>query len=125
MSLNVQTPPCHMCPAICCHYYAMQIDTPEDKEDFENIKWYVAHQGTTAYVEEGEWYLEIKSRCKYLGGDNRCTVYDRRPQMCRDYGNDDKGEVNCHMSEGEMQHEHFFSTIEDIEFYVNEHYDFE
>jgi Fe-S-cluster containining protein len=24
-------------------------------------------------------------RCPHLGPDNLCTVYDRRPQVCRDY----------------------------------------
>ena len=28
-------------------------------------------------------------RCPHLGPDNLCTVYDRRPQVCRDYEPDE------------------------------------
>ncbi|WP_434383364.1 YkgJ family cysteine cluster protein [Melittangium boletus] len=28
-------------------------------------------------------------RCPHLGADNLCTVYDRRPQVCRDYAADE------------------------------------
>ena len=28
-------------------------------------------------------------RCPHLGADNLCTVYERRPQVCRDYAADD------------------------------------
>lgn len=27
-------------------------------------------------------------RCPHLGADNLCTVYERRPQVCRDYAAD-------------------------------------
>lgn len=28
-------------------------------------------------------------RCPHLGPDNLCTVYERRPQVCRDYAADE------------------------------------
>ncbi len=28
-------------------------------------------------------------RCPHLGEDNLCTVYERRPQVCRDYSADE------------------------------------
>ena len=34
---------CEGCDAKCCKHVAVEIDEPEEKEDFENIKWYVCH----------------------------------------------------------------------------------
>jgi hypothetical protein len=42
----------------------------------------------------------------------------------RDYGTNQKGEVDCHMSEGEVEHEQFFSSMDDLEAYVVETYSF-
>lgn len=28
---------------------------------------------------------ELRFTCDNLGGDGRCTIHDRRPQLCRDY----------------------------------------
>ena len=33
----------------------------------------------------GRAYSAWAFRCTALGEDGRCTVYDRRPQLCRDY----------------------------------------
>jgi len=38
---------CDGCPAECCKYVAIEIDTPEDIDDFEDIKWYVSHKNIT------------------------------------------------------------------------------
>ena len=27
----------------------------------------------------------MKTRCKYLAGDNRCRIYFNRPKICREY----------------------------------------
>jgi len=32
---------------------------------------------SVAYLEDG--------RCPYLGGDNRCTIYESRPEGCRTF----------------------------------------
>lgn len=34
----------------CCEYVAMQIDTPETQDDFENIRWYLLHENVKVFV---------------------------------------------------------------------------
>ena len=80
---------CEFCPAKCCNYIALPIDTPETWEDFDYIRWYLMHQDISVFVEDGEWYLMVHRRCEHLEPDNRCGIYLQRPQICRDYKIDD------------------------------------
>jgi Fe-S-cluster containining protein len=84
--------PCHECAALCCRYYALQIDTPESEEDFEAIRWYLMHGSTWVWVDEGDWYLQVEQECRNLGPSGECLVYETRPQICRDYGLPEAGE---------------------------------
>ena len=34
--------------------------------------------------EDGDWVFHTQP-CPFLGGDNRCTIYDARPKACREY----------------------------------------
>ena len=34
---------------------------------------------------ENEWYIEFKTKCKALQDDGKCSIYELRPQICRDY----------------------------------------
>lgn len=104
---------CDGCPALCCKYVVTEIDTPEDLEDFENIKWFVIHENVFVYVDEdGTWNLEFVTRCKFLGDDNRCTIYEKRPQICRDYSQE---QCPFHNEYHELYR---FSSIEDVENYI-------
>ena len=40
------------------------------------------------YVEKGQWYLLVMTRCKYLTADDRCRIYLNRPKICREYTTD-------------------------------------
>lgn len=74
---------CSKCNARCCKYFALEIDRPESRNDFENIRWYISHEKTSVFIERGKWFLNVKNRCRYLDVDNRCTVYENRPAICR------------------------------------------
>ncbi len=108
--------PCLRCKAICCRYVALPIDTPETKGDFDDIRWYIAHRGVWVFVEDGDWYICFQSKCRYLDGDNKCTIYDRRPRICRGYKTN-----NCEFTgEGEA-YDMKFKKPEDIEEYAKEY----
>ena len=79
---------CDYCSAKCCRYFALAIDTPEDWEDFENIRWYLLHEHSAVFTENGSWFLLVSTKCKYLGDDNRCVNYENRPPVCRAYTTD-------------------------------------
>jgi len=76
---------CEHCLAACCRYIALPLDKPTTVRDFDDIRWYLMHQGISVFVEEGDWYVQFQTRCKNLGMDNRCEIYDSRPQICRTY----------------------------------------
>ena len=104
---------CTKCPGLCCKYIALPIETPEDKSDYDDIRWYLAHEGTSVFVEDGDWYLNISSRCRYLNRDNMCDVYEERPKICRKYTED-----SCDYHSGDYGYELHFTSMEELDEYM-------
>lgn len=107
-------PPCHLCTARCCKYFALEIDTPKDREDYDFIRWYLMHQHVVVWRDEGDWYLEVRTPCKNLLPDNKCAVYDTRPQVCREYGwpDEESPEVPCDYFNEGLDYDLFFDDAE-------------
>jgi len=80
---------CDHCTGKCCRYFTVPLESPKTWGDYDAIRWYLAHQDTLVYVESGDWYILVKSKCKYLLEDNRCGIYHDRPEVCRGYTTDD------------------------------------
>lgn len=80
---------CDHCSGKCCRYFTLPIDTPATRDDFDSIRWYLAHGRTLVYVEKGTWYLVVMTRCKYLSFDLKCRIYLNRPRICREYTTDE------------------------------------
>jgi uncharacterized protein len=76
---------CDYCTAKCCRYFAVTIETPEDRTDFEFIRWFLLHDRATVFKEGDDWYLLVHTECRHLQSDNRCGIYDTRPNICREY----------------------------------------
>jgi len=106
---------------MCCRYFALELDEPEDEEDFDALKWYLIHDKSWIWVDDGEWYLQVDAVCRYLGPDNRCQIYERRPQICRDYGMpeklEDPDEPLCDYFAVDESHDLEFRTIDELERY--------
>ena len=102
---------CEKCVGLCCRYLALPIDTPESKGDFDDVRWYLAHEGISVFVEDGDWY--IANRCKYLTRDNRCDIYENRPRLCRGYKED-----TCDYHSGDYGYEMYFTSIEELDEYL-------
>jgi Fe-S-cluster containining protein len=117
-------PPCHRCAALCCRYYALEIDAPEDEHDFEQLKWYLIHGKSWIWSDGGEWYLQVDEVCRFLGPQNECTVYDRRPKICRQYGMpehlEDPEEPLCDYFTHHERHELEFRTLDEIDAFARE-----
>ncbi len=75
---------CGGCTALCCSYFALEIDTPDEPDDFENLRWYIIHEDVKIFVDDDTWYLQIFRKCSWLDG-NKCGNYENRPQICREY----------------------------------------
>jgi Fe-S-cluster containining protein len=104
---------CQRCGAKCCRYFCFQIDTPDSYEEYEDIRWYLAHRNISVHIDGGDWYISIQNRCKYLGPDNRCRRYDNRPLICRDYSMD-----TCDRTQGDYGYEAEFHSPEELEAYA-------
>jgi Fe-S-cluster containining protein len=104
---------CKECGAKCCRYFSFEIDEPETFEEFEDVRWYLFHQGVSVHVDEGEWYISIDNKCNMLGQDNACEGYDKRPLICRKYAM-----VNCDHTGGDYGYDELFTSPEQLDEYA-------
>jgi len=107
--------PCDKCDAKCCTYFCFEIDEPDDFQEFEDIRWFLCHEGVSIHIEDGDWYISLANRCKYLTAENRCEIYEDRPIICRNYGRE-----SCDATPGGYDYEAVFNSPEDIEAYARE-----
>ncbi|MFA5173684.1 MAG: YkgJ family cysteine cluster protein [Candidatus Pacearchaeota archaeon] len=75
---------CEGCNGKCCRYVATEIDPPKDKESYEEIIWFLLHENIEVFIENKEWYIQFTTPCKKLDKKWRCSIYEKRPQICRD-----------------------------------------
>lgn len=110
---------CDLCTGLCCRYFALPIDTPEDRDDYDDIRWYLCHEDVTVFVEDGDWYVNVKNKCKnLLPKDNRCKIYDSRPKICRGYSHDE-----CDFVEGDYEYDLNFTDDKQMEEYIKVKFD--
>ncbi len=106
---------CDSCSALCCRYFALPLDNPTTARDYDNIRWYLIHENVVVYIEKRQWYIGILNKCKNLQADNRCGIYETRPQICREYTTE-----NCDYHGGEYDFEKLFTSAEELEAYAKE-----
>jgi Fe-S-cluster containining protein len=95
---------------LCCRYYAFEIDKPTTRRDFEDLRWYLYHDDSILFVEDGRWYLQVNRPCKALLPDNRCGVYENRPAICREYTT-----KACDWHGDDYAYDHLFTEPEQLE----------
>jgi Fe-S-cluster containining protein len=86
--------PCTQCGR-CCTYVAVGINPPSKPRYATDILWYLYHESVSVHLDaDGEWSVIFETRCKHLGDDLLCGVYEQRPHICRAF--DSSGcEVNA------------------------------
>jgi len=110
---------CEQCTGLCCRYFALPIETPESKADYDDIRWYLCHEDITVFVEDGDWYLNVKNKCRHLSNkDYKCLIYDTRPRICRKYKHED-----CDFVDGEYDYQLHFTCDKDMEEYMKIKFD--
>lgn len=103
---------CEYCTAKCCRYFALPIDVPTTRQDFDFIRWYLLHEHASVFTEDDTWYLLVHTTCKHLLDDHRCGIYETRPQICREYTTKD-----CEY-EDHWTYDHYFEAPEQLEEYA-------
>jgi Fe-S-cluster containining protein len=105
---------CKDCKSDCCKYIAVEIDEPETPEEFDEIRWFVAHENVRVYKDSDEdWLVEFVTPCKMLDEHNNCKIYGKRPKICDEHGMDEcvqNGEGDVELI--------LFETVEQVEEYM-------
>ena len=78
---------CDMCPeADCCTELTIEISAPLTLEDWEEVRWMVAHKNVmVAQQQDGSWVTVFKTPCEKLLPGGKCGVYETRPLICQEY----------------------------------------
>ena len=103
---------CSCCTAKCCRYFALPLDTPTTRQDFDHLRWFLLHDRAAAFIEDDTWYLLVHTPCKHLRDDNLCAIYETRPKVCREYTT-----AKCEY-EDDWVYDHYWETPEQVEEYV-------
>ncbi len=112
---------CKECDGKCCKYIAIEVDEPEDREDFDQMIWQLCHEGISIYIDnDNDWIVEVKTNCKYLDENNSCKIHEKvldpnnenpikEPDFCKKHSME-----NCEMNGEGLPHKLLFSKPEDI-----------
>ena len=108
---------CGGCIALCCRYFAIEVEAPTEPKDFDDLKWYMLHDKVELFTEGRSWYVQVFNKCTNLGVNNECTDYENRPGICREYENDfcDRDEVE---GKNEPDSDLTFRTVPELEAYT-------
>ncbi len=110
---------CFECNQECCKNVIVQMDEPETEDDWEEIKWQVAHDNVRVIKDnDDDWCVEFLTTCSHQASDGKCMIYENRPGKCREHSAE-----NCIINgEGEY-YKVILNTIEDVEKYLRENPD--
>ncbi len=103
---------CEHCYAKCCRYFALPIDKPETRTDFDYMRWFLLHRQASVFTDGDTWYLLVHTECKHLLPDHRCGIYETRPEICREYSMTD-----CEFDD-DWLYDRYFETSEQVEEYA-------
>lgn len=73
------------CGARCCRYITVSVEAPRSHADWDEFRWWLAHGGTMLSKGDDGWMLHVETRCRHLGPDNLCRIYDHRMAACEEY----------------------------------------
>jgi Fe-S-cluster containining protein len=72
----------------CCTYVGVGINAPSRTRYATDILWYLYHEGVYVYLDgDAEWSVHFEARCRQLGDDLLCRIYEDRPHICRSFDN--------------------------------------
>jgi Fe-S-cluster containining protein len=73
------------CGARCCGYITVSIATPLAEQDWDEIRWWLTHEGIMVTKDEDGWMVHAEARCRNLRADKACGIYEARPTVCAEY----------------------------------------
>lgn len=98
----------------CCSYVTIPLEYPRSRTKIEEYRWYLVHRNVEIFIDhDSEWQLLFKTPCDYLDGKGYCTIYETRPDICREYQADSCSRVGS-------DHTHLFAKPEELLAYLDE-----
>jgi Fe-S-cluster containining protein len=77
--------PCAMCGK-CCHQANITLRNDDIGRIAEHLKMsdeeFIAEY---LYKRDGLWLFKKTGGCRFLGNDNKCMIWNVRPEICRDF----------------------------------------
>lgn len=83
---------CQECGARCCKFISISIEEFPENMDGNPERYFTLHENVKVVETRYGKEIVISSRCKALSDDNTCSIYDDRPDMCRNFN-----EENIHL----------------------------
>ena len=73
------------CGARCCRYITVEIPAPRSHDDWDEMRWWLAHEGVLVSKNEDGWLLHVETRCANLRPDNACRIHPHHMDTCKDH----------------------------------------
>jgi hypothetical protein len=70
------------CGAKCCRYLTVSIPTPTAETDWDEIRWWLAHEEVWVTKDDEGWLLTVEMRCRHLEANGACGIYESRMNLC-------------------------------------------
>jgi uncharacterized protein len=104
--------PCDGCD-LCCRHVALEIDKPETKKEFDQIRWFLVHSGVWIFIDNDDsWNIQFNTACEKLE-DGLCSIYEKRPQICLEYSPD-----NCERNGNGDSFKIMWKSVEEFDEWV-------
>jgi Fe-S-cluster containining protein len=73
------------CGAKCCRYVTVAIASPRGEADWDEVRWWLAHEGIRVGQDSEGWAIEFLTRCRNLEEDGACGIYESRMTICAEH----------------------------------------
>jgi|GEM_PF-1780614 len=77
------------CGARCCRYITVGVPAPRSVDDWDELRWWLAHEEVMITHDPDGWMLHVRTRCQNLKADNACAVYPDHMLCCQAYDPND------------------------------------
>jgi hypothetical protein len=77
------------CGARCCRYVTVAIATPLGEADWDEVRWWLAHENVRVGKDDEGWGLEFMTRCRNLAPTGACGIYESRMDLCAQHDAED------------------------------------
>ena len=115
--------PCVGCEAYCCKTLVFPQAFPQIIANLDYYRFALGYPGIELGISDGGWSIVLKTTCRHLDAENRCSIYDQpeRPLICRYYDAwkcDYKGQYGQTRPAGylRLRFEHFTWAAESLSF---------